>query len=84
MIGFLGDWVLGFLKMTQFPVTEATLLVASIAVTILLELLEKCYPTQMKSRPWQEKLKEMIPTHGQSLMKHDGLCRQVRTRTGRC
>jgi malate dehydrogenase (quinone) len=55
---------------------------ASTAVSIMLDLLGKCFPMAIKSRPWQQKIKEMIPTYGQSLVKHAELCRQVRARTG--
>jgi malate dehydrogenase (quinone) len=41
---------------------------ASTAVAIMLELLGDCFPDEMKSLPWQAKLKEMIPSHGASLI----------------
>ncbi|MCC6726648.1 MAG: malate:quinone oxidoreductase [Saprospiraceae bacterium] len=55
---------------------------ASTAVSIMLDLLGKCFPAEIKTKPWQQKIKEMIPTYGQSLVKHDGLCRQIRSKTG--
>jgi malate dehydrogenase (quinone) len=42
---------------------------ASTAVSIMLKLIGDCFPDQMKSPAWQEKLKEMIPSWGQSLAK---------------
>ncbi len=42
---------------------------ASTAVSIMLELIEDCFPDRMKTLPWQAKLKEMIPSHGESLVK---------------
>lgn len=55
---------------------------ASTSVSIMLDLLAKCFPDEMKTLRWQDKIKEMIPTYGQSLAKQGGLCRQVRERTG--
>jgi malate dehydrogenase (quinone) len=42
---------------------------ASTAVSIMLELIQDCFPEQLKTLPWQAKLKEMIPSHGESLIK---------------
>ncbi len=42
---------------------------ASTAVSIMLELINDCFPDQVKTLPWQAKLKEMIPSHGESLIK---------------
>jgi len=41
---------------------------ASTAVSIMLELIGDCFGSQLKSAPWQAKLKEMIPSHGESLI----------------
>ncbi len=46
---------------------------ASTAVAIMLELIGDCFPDQLKSRPWQTKLKEMIPSHGDSLITNKPL-----------
>ena len=43
---------------------------ASTAVAIMLELIGDCFPEQLKTRAWQAKIKEMIPSHGESLI-HD-------------
>jgi malate dehydrogenase (quinone) len=42
---------------------------ASTAVSIMLELINNCFPAQVKTLPWQTKLKEMIPSHGESLIQ---------------
>jgi malate dehydrogenase (quinone) len=39
---------------------------ASTSVSIMLELLEKCFPAQMQSKTWQKKLKDMIPLYGKA------------------
>lgn len=54
---------------------------ASTATSIMIELLGKCFPEQMKSVAWQNKLKSMIPSHGQSLCQNTELCDLVRKKT---
>ncbi|GAA4766997.1 MULTISPECIES: malate:quinone oxidoreductase [Flavobacterium] len=54
---------------------------ASTATSIMIELLGKCFPEQMKSEAWQNKLKNMIPSYGQSLCQNTELCDQVRKKT---
>lgn len=40
---------------------------ASTAVSIMLGLIERCFKDKIKSSEWQQKLKEMIPSYGQTL-----------------
>lgn len=54
---------------------------ASTAVSIMLDLIEKCFPEQLKTADWQNVIKEMIPTYGQSLIDNPELCRETRERT---
>ncbi|MBI3518096.1 MAG: malate:quinone oxidoreductase [Bacteroidetes bacterium] len=54
---------------------------ASTSVSIMLDVLKKCFKTEMQSEQWQSKLKRMIPSFGQSLKDHPDLCRQTRERT---
>lgn len=56
---------------------------ASTAVSIMVELLEKCFPDQFRSEAWQSKLQQIIPSLGKSLAKDRQLCREIRQRTGR-
>lgn len=53
---------------------------ASTAVSIMLEVITSCFGEQMKAANWQEKLREMIPSYGQSLNANPDLCKEVRTR----
>ncbi len=46
---------------------------ASTAVSIMLELIADCFGDRLKSLPWQAKLKEMIPSHGESLIGDNAL-----------
>ncbi len=52
---------------------------ASTAVHVMLEVLEKCFPDQIKE--WEAKIKEMIPSYGISLMDHPELIQEIHTST---
>ena len=54
---------------------------ASTAVSIMLGLLERCFPEQLRTDAWQHKLREMIPSYEQSLGDNPALCREVREYT---
>jgi malate dehydrogenase (quinone) len=54
---------------------------ASTAVSIMLSLLQKCFAEKFKSPMWQAKLKNMIPSFGQSLANDATLLKQVRDMT---
>ena len=44
---------------------------ASVAVKIMLEVLEKSYPDKMATNSWQEKLSEMIPFYNRSVGENE-------------
>ncbi|WP_367615711.1 malate:quinone oxidoreductase [Pontibacter liquoris] len=54
---------------------------ASTAVSIMLGLLKRCFAEQYSSAAWQEKLKQMIPSFGQSLADDAQLCNEIRAYT---
>lgn len=54
---------------------------ASTAVSIMLELIEKCFPQHLKA--WEPKLKEMIPSYGAQLVKNPELIQEIHTSTDR-
>lgn len=54
---------------------------ASTAVAIMLELLQRCFPNELKTAQWQQKLSEMIPSHNQALSNNETLCNLSRQRT---
>jgi malate dehydrogenase (quinone) len=56
---------------------------ASTSVSVMLDVLKKCFPLQMESEAWQTKLKNMIPSYGQKLSENAVLCKAVRERTTR-
>lgn len=51
---------------------------ASTAVSIMLDVMKRCFPQMVSSDDWRQKLEEMIPSYGKSLNKHPQLLRQVR------
>lgn len=51
---------------------------ASTAAPIMLTLLEKAFPEKIKSPDWNNKLKEIIPSYGQSLNKDIALANKTR------
>jgi malate dehydrogenase (quinone) len=54
---------------------------ASTAVSIMLDVLDQCFPDEMKSDEWKKKLKTMIPSYGESLINNGELCMAVRKMT---
>ncbi|MBC7643262.1 MAG: malate:quinone oxidoreductase [Flavobacterium sp.] len=56
---------------------------ASTAVSIIIDVLEKCYNNDFHSIKWQEKLKIMIPSYGQLLNENPELLKQTRANTNK-
>lgn len=54
---------------------------ASTAVSVMLELIKKCFPQHIKA--WEPKLKDMIPSYGVSLLKNPELIREIHASTAR-
>lgn len=54
---------------------------ASTAVWIMLRVIEQHFPETLRTGEWSGKLKEMIPSYGQSLIDNPALCQQVRAET---
>lgn len=54
---------------------------ASTSVSIMLELMQDCFPEQMQSEEWISKLKTMIPSYGKHLSEDKALTKEIRQRT---
>src|SRR5262249_51288150 len=54
---------------------------ASTAVFITIGVLEKCFKNELTANRWLPKLKEMIPSYGESLIDDAALSRRVRADT---
>ncbi|MFC2104827.1 malate dehydrogenase (quinone) [Bacteroidota bacterium] len=56
---------------------------ASTAVTTMFDVLEKCFADKMSSDDWKNKIQEMIPSYGKSLIEDQELCRKTRKATAK-
>jgi len=54
---------------------------ASTAAWIMIQVIERCFAGKLNAGGWLGKLKEMIPSYGQSLTDDAALCRRVRAET---
>lgn len=54
---------------------------ASTSVPAMLEVLQRCFGPQLQSASWQERMREMLPSYGQSLVEDAELLRAVRRST---
>jgi len=54
---------------------------ASTSVQAMIEVIERCFKPRMKSAEWKRKMKEMIPSYGESLDENVALLHEVRRRT---
>ena len=54
---------------------------ASTAVSIMVDVLKKCFMNDFESVKWQSKLKEMIPSYGQKLNENPELLKELRANT---
>ncbi|MBV8389843.1 MAG: malate dehydrogenase (quinone) [Mucilaginibacter sp.] len=56
---------------------------ASTAVSIMVDVLERCFTEKVKEGAWTAKLKEMIPSYGQSLIDNPSLALELRAKTAK-
>lgn len=54
---------------------------ASTSVQAMIEVIERCFKSSMRSVEWKRKMKEMIPSYGESLDENVALLHEVRKRT---
>ena len=54
---------------------------ASTAVSIMIDVISRCYKNEIKTPEWQAKFKEMIPSYGQKLNENPELLKAVRENT---
>jgi len=54
---------------------------ASVSVQAMIDVIERCFKTQLKNESWQQKLKALVPSYGQSLIEDASLLQKVRART---
>jgi malate dehydrogenase (quinone) len=54
---------------------------ASTSVTIMLEILQRCFPDQLASQSWQQRLKALLPSYDQDLNADGELLQRSRDRS---
>ncbi len=54
---------------------------ASVSVQAMIDVIERCFAKQLVQQDWQNKIKTLIPSYGESLIDDAALLRQVRQRT---
>ncbi|QUX97434.1 malate dehydrogenase (quinone) [Marinomonas sp. CT5] len=54
---------------------------ASTTVNTMIGILERCFPERIESPEWQAKLKEMVPSYGESLVENTDLLLSIRENT---
>ena len=54
---------------------------ASTAVWIMLQVVERSFAEKLRTSGWSAKLREIIPSYGQSLIENPALCERVRADT---
>jgi len=54
---------------------------ASTSVQAMVDVIERCFASRMLTPEWQSKMREMIPSYGESLDENAALLHEVRNRT---
>lgn len=54
---------------------------ASTAVQAMIDVLQRCFKDKLETPQWQERIKELVPSYGQSLVNDAELLKTVRSRT---
>jgi malate dehydrogenase (quinone) len=54
---------------------------ASTAVSIMTDLVDRCFKEQLATPEWQQKMKIMIPSYGQTLNDKPELLSEIRNNT---
>ncbi|MES2502987.1 MAG: malate dehydrogenase (quinone) [Pseudomonadota bacterium] len=54
---------------------------ASVSVQAMIDVLERCFSNQLNTNAWQQKMKQLVPSYGESLIENADLLKTLRTRT---
>ncbi|KPQ27215.1 MAG: malate dehydrogenase (acceptor) [Marinobacter excellens HL-55] len=54
---------------------------ASTAANAMLDVIERCFPEKIKTDQWQERMRVLVPSYGQTLVEDEALLNRVRERT---
>jgi malate dehydrogenase (quinone) len=50
---------------------------ASVSVDAMMQVIEKCFAVQLATEQWQQKIKQMIPSYGESLINNKELSEKI-------
>lgn len=50
---------------------------ASVSVDAMIQVIEKCFAVQLATEQWQQKIKQMIPSYGESLINNKELSEKI-------
>jgi malate dehydrogenase (quinone) len=54
---------------------------ASVSVQAMINVIERCFAEELNTPAWQQKMRSLVPSYGQSLIENEALLKAVRTRT---
>lgn len=54
---------------------------ASVAVQAMINVIERCFSSHIQNTAWQQKMKSLVPSYGESLIDNAELLKSVRERT---
>ncbi len=54
---------------------------ASVSVQAMINVIERCFASQLQTQRWTEKMRALVPSYGQSLIEDAALLTKVRKRT---
>jgi len=54
---------------------------ASVSVQAMLDVIERCFAQRIQQKDWQQKMKTLVPSYGESLVDNAALLAKVRERT---
>jgi malate dehydrogenase (quinone) len=54
---------------------------ASVSVQAMISVIERCFSKQIQDNAWQQKMKTLVPSYGESLVENAALLKTVRART---
>jgi malate dehydrogenase (quinone) len=54
---------------------------ASTSAQAMIAIIERCFSDRIQTKEWKRKMKDMVPSYGQSLINDASLLKSVRSRT---
>lgn len=54
---------------------------ASVSVQTMINVIERCFSAELSTSAWQHKIKQLVPSYGESLVENADLLKEVRSRT---